>query len=447
MKSDVRTRILVTLLVALYLVVSFIFYTKAWFYFTQSNGIVIQEKYNWYVIALYVGLLFFLLKNYSAFEVSYAKPKLLIFSQTIASVVAITLVYAIVTIVWERIYWPTAFGFFLLAQIVFNVAWSYIADALWFKLHAPLKTFILYENEGDLTRIDAVYGFTRKFRIMEAIVVKDLSLEEIAKRIQGAQVLFVVGVANDLREKLMQFALEHSIEGFFQPEMQDIVQSGAQQIHNFGSPLIGIDRTVPDPVYMVVKRFFAFFLALILIILLSPVMLVAAIAIRITDPMGPVIFTQQRMGRGMKPFTCYKLRTMSTAAPHDCPASEMDACSYLTPLGSFLRETSIDELPQLFNILKGDMCFIGPRPLALTEKELIAHRGTLGIYQLYPGISGLAQVSGRNAVNDTEKLFFDYEYLLKISVLLDIKIFFRTVLFVIMRQGIYVKKGKGEKRS
>ena len=173
---------------------------------------------------------------------------------------------------------------------------------------------------------------------------------------------------------------------------------------------------------------------------MSPILIGAALAIRIFDPTGPVIFTQQRMGRNLKPFTCYKFRTMSVKAPHDCHPRDFDAKAFLSPLGSFLRESSIDELPQIFNILKGDMCFIGPRPVPLTEKELMAHRAAIGVYRLYPGISGLAQVSGRNAVNDAEKLLFDYEYLEKFSPLLDIKIFFKTVLFVLMRNGVYVKK-------
>ena len=111
---------------------------------------------------------------------------------------------------------------------------------------------------------------------------------------------------------------------------------------------------------------------------------------------------------------------MSVKAPHDCHPRDFDAKAFLTPLGSFLRESSIDELLQIFNILKGDMCFIGPRPVQLTEKELITHRATIGIYQLYPGISGLDQVSGRNTVNDAAKLLFDYEYLEKFSPLLEV---------------------------
>ncbi len=442
MKSDDKTRILMTALIVLYLVVSFLFYTKAWFSFIETNGVIIHDKYHWYVVILYIVLLAFLLRIYAAFRVSYVKPKLLIFSQTVANLVAITLVYALVSIVWGRFFFPTAFITLLFVQILFNIAWSYLADALWFRFHAPLKTTIIYENEADLERIDAIYCFTRKFSILKTFCVRGHTLEELIGALDGVEALFVVGVKEEWRNALMLTALEKSIEGFFQPQIHDIVQSGARQIHSFGTPLMGVSVTAPDPIYMVVKRLIAFLMALMLIIVLSPVMLIAAIAIRVTDPTGPVIFTQQRMGRGMKPFTCYKFRTMSTAAPPDCHPRDFDAKSFLTPLGSFLRETSIDELPQLFNILKGDMCFIGPRPIQLTEKELIAHREILGIYQLYPGISGLAQVSGRNAVNDTEKLFFDYEYLLKISILLDIKIFFSTVLFVLMHEGVYVKKGK-----
>ncbi len=440
MKKAPKTRILIAFLCALYLVAAFGFYLLAWEGFCSGNAITVQEKYGWFVAVFYLGLTLFLLRTYSAFKVSYFKPRRLIFSQTIANVVAIFLVYFSVSLVWEKFYNPLAFVVLLFGQILFNIFWSYLADALWFRIHSPLKTYILYEDKESLARLDAIYSFTRKFTVVGEISVTGKTFDDLLKEITGAEALFVVGIAEDLRNKLMLLSLEKGIEGFFQPEIHDIIQSGATQVHSFGTPLMGVALPTPDPIYMVLKRVCAFFLSLSLLILLSPILIATALAIRIFDPTGPVIFTQQRMGHNMKPFTCYKFRTMSTKAPHDCHPRDFDAKSFLTPLGKFLRESSIDELPQIFNILKGDMCFIGPRPVPLTEETLIAHRGMLGIYSLYPGISGLAQVSGRNAVNDAEKLFFDYEYLLKISPLFDIKIFFKTVLFVLMRQGVYVKK-------
>lgn len=445
MQSDAKTRALMSVLIIGYFIATLVLFVFAWFAFLENNGIVIYDKYNWYVTALYLVLTAFLDRTYSAFRVSYLKPRRLIFSQQVASFVAVFLVYALVSAVWAVLLSPMPFIVLLLAQTLVNVLWSYAADALWFHFHAPLRAYVLYRNKDDLVRLSEIYRFTRKFHVVKELAVAPDSVTQVLAETPDAQALFVVGVSEEIRNRLMMHCLEHSVEGFFQPGIQDIIQAGAKQIHSFGTPLMGVGVPTPDPLYMIVKRILAFFFALVLLILVSPILIGAALAIRVFDPTGPVIFTQQRMGRNLKPFTCYKFRTMSVKAPHDCHPRDFDAKAFLSPLGSFLRESSIDELPQIFNILKGDMCFIGPRPVPLTEKELIALRATIGVYRLYPGISGLAQVSGRNAVNDAEKLFFDYEYLEKFSPLLDIKIFFKTVLFVLMQTGVYVKKtGKKE---
>lgn len=440
MHSDAKTRALMSGLILGYLAVTGLLFVFAWLAFLNNNGVVVHEKYNWYVTALYLFLTIFLDRTYSAFRVSYLKPRHLIFSQQVASFVAVFLVYAIVSAVWAVLLSPVPFLLLLLAQTLVNVLWSYAADALLFHFHAPLRTYVLYGNKDDLVRLSEIYRFTRKFHVVKELAVTPDTVTQVLAETPDAQALFVVGVSEEIRNRLMMYCLEHSIEGFFQPEIQDNIQVGAKQVYSFGIPLMGVGVPMPDPFYMIVKRVLAFFFALIFLVLVSPILIGAALAIRVFDPTGPVIFTQQRMGRNLKPFTCYKFRTMSVMAPHDCPALAMDANSYLSPLGRFLRESSIDELPQILNILKGDMCFIGPRPLAMTESKLISQRKLLGIYQLYPGISGLAQVSGRNAVNDAEKVTFDYEYLVKFSPLLDIKIFFKTVLFVLMRNGVYVKK-------
>lgn len=440
MQSDAKTRALMSVLIISYFIATGVLFAFAWFAFLENNGIVIYDKYNWYVTALYLVLTAFLDRIYSVFRVSYLKPRRLIFSQQVASFVAVFLVYALVSAVWAVLLSPMPFIVLLLAQTLVNVLWSYAADALWFHLHAPLRTYVLYRNKDDLVRLSEIYRFTRKFHVVKELAVTPDIVTQVLAEAPDAQALFVVGASEEIRNRLMMHCLEHSIEGFFQPEIQDIIQAGAKQIHLFGIPLMGVGVPTPDPFYMIVKRILAFFFALIFLVLVSPILIGAALAIRIFDPTGPVIFTQQRMGRNLKPFTCYKFRTMSVKAPHDCHQRDFDAKAFVTPLGSFLRESSIDELPQVFNILKGDMCFIGPRPIQLTEKELIAHRATIGIYQLYPGISGLAQVSGRNTVNDAAKLLFDYEYLEKFSPLLDIKIVFKTVLFVLTRSGVYAKK-------
>lgn len=196
----------------------------------------------------------------------------------------------------------------------------------------------------------------------------------------------------------------------------------------------GYTLTRAQRVYNHIKRVLDIFLALIAVIILSPVLTICAIAIK-CDSKGPAIFKQNRIGRGGKAFRVYKFRTMRTDAPSNVATSEMkDANSYITKVGTFLRKTSLDELPQFFNVLKGDMSLIGPRPLVETETEIHEKRKQCGIYSLRPGVTGLAQVSGRDLVSIDEKVQYDREYLETFSLFTDIKIIFRTVGVVLFHK-------------
>lgn len=182
-----------------------------------------------------------------------------------------------------------------------------------------------------------------------------------------------------------------------------------------------------------IKRILDFVFAVILLILLSPVMILSAIAIKLEDPKGPVLFKQKRPGKHAKIFTVYKFRTMRVETEKDGrPLSNMER---ITKVGAFLRKTSIDELPQLFNIIRGEMSFIGPRPLLVqyldyyTPEQMRRHEVT-------PGISGWAQVNGRNTITWEEKFKYDLWYVDNISFLVDLKIFAKTIYKVLKREGI-----------
>ncbi len=150
----------------------------------------------------------------------------------------------------------------------------------------------------------------------------------------------------------------------------------------------------------------------------------------------PVFFAQVRMGRGLEPFVLYKFRTMSRAAPHDAPTATLAADRYITPLGAFLRRHSLDELPQLYNVLRGDMSLLGPRPVVLRESELILRRTAAGVYDVRPGMSGLAQVRGRDLLSDAEKTACDREYVRTLSLGRDIRLLASTVAAVLSRRGV-----------
>lgn len=195
--------------------------------------------------------------------------------------------------------------------------------------------------------------------------------------------------------------------------------------------------------YKFLKRFFDLITSFLAIIILFPIFLITAIAIKI-DSKGPVLFKQKRVGKNGKIFTCYKFRSMKEDAPHECATSLLNDTKKdpYTKVGKVIRKLSIDELPQLFCVLFNTMSVIGYRPLIISEEKCNDMRMRLGVFDMKPGISGYAQVCGRDDVHYKNKALLDAEYVKKASLWFDIKIFFKTIKVVLCRTGNHVKKNK-----
>jgi len=190
------------------------------------------------------------------------------------------------------------------------------------------------------------------------------------------------------------------------------------------------------------KRIFDFFLALFGVIMLLLPMLFISLAIKFTSK-GPVFFKQKRVGRKKRLFMCLKFRTMRIDTPKDVPTHLLENPEqWITRVGKFLRKTSLDELPQIFNILSGKMSVVGPRPALYNQDDLVAERDKYGANAVRPGLTGLAQISGRDELPIPIKAKYDGEYVKKLSFFFDIAIFFRTIKKVIKREG--VKEGRTE---
>ncbi len=183
------------------------------------------------------------------------------------------------------------------------------------------------------------------------------------------------------------------------------------------------------------KRIFDFTVSLVLIIALLPVFAVLSLIVLI-DSGHPVIFKQYRVGKDNKLFYVYKFRTMKVDTRNTSTEDLKEADECITKSGRILRKTSLDELPQLFNVLTGKMSFVGPRPLIPEEKEIRNLRKEYGVYSVRPGITGWAQVNGRDMLSVKEKALFDKEYVEKQSFMFDIKILFKTVAVVLKRENI-----------
>ncbi|MDU6115831.1 MAG: sugar transferase [Paeniclostridium sordellii] len=187
--------------------------------------------------------------------------------------------------------------------------------------------------------------------------------------------------------------------------------------------------------YAMTKRCIDIVISLLGIIILSPIFLITAMLIKL-ESKGPIIFKQLRAGKNSEPFYIYKFRSMRINAPNVSTNDFKDADAFITKTGKFIRKTSIDELPQLFNILKGNMSIVGPRPVILKEKDLIRLRQEYNVDSLLPGITGWAQINGRDNIGDEEKVKYDYEYLTRRSLRLDVYIILMTAFKVIRRSDI-----------
>jgi O-antigen biosynthesis protein WbqP len=199
--------------------------------------------------------------------------------------------------------------------------------------------------------------------------------------------------------------------------------------------------------YPRIKRVLDFTVALLMLIALFPFMVLIAIAIRVNSP-GPALFRQERSGLHRKHFMIYKFRTMRTDAPKDQPTHLLkDPAAYITPVGRFLRRSSLDELPQLLNIIKGEMAVVGPRPALWNQFDLIAERDKYGANDVRPGLTGWAQINGRDELPIDVKARLDGEYVRRMSFGFDVRCVLGTVLKVLRSDGVVEGTQSGKTKA
>ena len=189
--------------------------------------------------------------------------------------------------------------------------------------------------------------------------------------------------------------------------------------------------------YLAVRSVIDRILAVLALVLLSPLFLAVSLAQKISAPDEPIFFLQKRVGKGAHCFNIIKFRTMKSSAPKNVATGDLENPQmYISKVGRFLRDTSIDELPQLVNVVRGEMSLIGPRPLVYTEREIRFLRRWYGVYQVTPGITGWAQINGRDTVDVYDKVYFDREYVQNVIQNFDMKVIWRSIQVVLGRKGV-----------
>ena len=408
------------------------------FRYGKLNGIQdVGFRYNYIVAGGFAILVAFFNRTYNSYLFGYCRIRTLAFAQILSQLFSLTIIFFGVSLGWNQWKAPWWFLILFIVYILMDCEFSYFGNWYYFHLNPPRKTLLIYRNNRDRRRFGSITGkpTERLYQIVKEIKF-DGTFEEIKPELNdGYEAVFVAGVNSRCRNGILKYCEDMGIRGFFLPHVGDVIMQGAQHIQAFDTPVMMVRRKTLRPEYRVVKRLADFLFSLIGLILLSPIFLITAIAIKCYDR-GPVFYKQTRLTKDSKEFKIIKFRSMRVDAEKDGVArlSTGENDDRITPIGKIVRKCRLDELPQLINILKGEMSIVGPRP----ERPEIAEEYYKHIpdfrlrLQVKAGLTGYAQVYGKYSSDPYEKLEFDLMYINNMSILTDIELMFATasILFL-----------------
>ncbi len=392
------------------------------------------ELGNYLLFAVFVALYYAFVKVYGGFMVGTAQVHDLIFSQIIAIGFQQAILYVIFSLLSYRMVSPLPFFIMFVLFSAVASLWCVAVDAIYFKLHAPRKTVVVFENVDSYLSLKGIRSMDKRFTVVRTFNSDKTSLSELFEQIKSVEAVFLCGVPSDYRNEVVKYCIAHNKIAYVKPKISDTIIRGGRTIQLMNVPVYRCKRSDTSLIYQLIKRFFDIVLSLIAIIISSPFMLMTAIAIKAYDK-GPVFYKQTRLTTNAREFQVIKFRSMIQDAEKDGVARlASDSDDRITPVGKIIRKLRIDELPQLFNILKGDMSFVGPRPerpeiAAEYEKDMPEFALRL---QVKAGLTGYAQVYGKYNTPPYDKVQMDLMYIANQNILEDIKLMLITfkILFI-----------------
>ncbi len=409
-------------------------YVYAWLeiyypYLAQFGKVNFYSRGHLLIVGIYFVLLFFFENTYGGLKIGYFKPLEVYFSQVFSLLAVNVISYIQIALLRNWIVPAAPILGVTLVQIVISGIWTYVCDTFYRKFFPPREMLLIYGERS----IDDILGkfATRKdkYKIKRCMNIKEgiAAIEEEVQKGYDAIVLWDIPTMD--RNKLLKFCYGKSIRVYMMPKIPDVLVQGSEKLHLFDTPIFLTREYSLRVEQRALKRLIDIVCALLLVMITSPLMLAAAAAIKVYDG-GPVLYKQIRCTKDRKEFYIMKFRSMRVDAEKDGVArlaAKND--SRITPIGKFIRAVRIDELPQLFNILKGEMSFIGPRP---ERPEIIAQYVEempefVFRMKVKAGLAGYAQVYGKYNTTPYDKLKLDLAYIENYTVWLDIKLMLLTL--------------------
>lgn len=403
---------------------------------TMYLSISFYRKGNYVLLALYGILLFFFSNMYGSLKIGQLRRIEVLLSQYLSLFLTNIVVYVIISLLAFRFVSPVWMLGTMLAEMVVSSVWNVIIIHFYNIIFQPWKILLIY---GERSAVDLVYKVeTRrdKYAIYDAVNI-DEGIDAIAEKMKDFQAVIIGDISAVKRNDILKYCYAHKMRAYVIPKLSDIILMGADQIHVFDTPFLlsrGYTLSFDQRFW---KRLVDLVISVPLTVLTSPVMLLTAAAIKLYDG-GPILYKQVRCTRYEKEFEIYKFRSMIVDAESDGVAklaAEHD--SRITPVGKVIRAIRVDELPQLFNIIKGDMSFVGPRPeRPEIMREYCAEMPEFKFRtRVKAGLTGFAQVYGKYNTTPYDKLKLDLFYIENYSLWMDIKLILMTVKTVLTKDA------------
>ena len=395
---------------------------------------------GWSRTGLLIGVVFCTLymtygRIYDSFLISLVRITELVYSQALSLIMSDGLYYVVLCLMQRRLapLWPIAALFAV--QLLISVLWCVCAHRWYFALFPAKQTAVIHDRGRDVGDLISTYGLRKKFDVKRTVTLEECLAGDFCV-LDGMQTVFLCGISSHDRNLILKQCVERGITVYVLPKIGDIIMSGAKQMHLFHLPFLRVGRYDPVPEYLFFKRLFDILVSACALILLSPLMLAVGFAIRRDG--GPALYRQCRLTKDGKRFDVLKFRSMRVDAEKDGVARLASAHDdRITPIGHVIRKCRIDELPQLINILKGDMSIVGPRPerpeiAAQYQQELPEFSLRL---QAKAGLTGFAQVYGKYNTTPYDKLQMDLMYIANPSFWEDIRIIFATIKILFLPES------------
>ena len=417
----------------IFMTIGYIFVWYNSYYEVISWRLKYTLKGYWLIIALYFMLLIFFTYTYGGTKIGYLKSMDVFFSQVFSVAIVNVITYIQISLMSMMMVDVRPMLLLFAFQIAVSGGWTWVCQRVYQKVFPPREMLLVYGERPIRDILDKFDTRPDKYNIVKCMNVSE-GVENIIEECQngyGAVVLW--DIPAKVRNDLMKFCYGRSIRVYMMPKITDVLVKGADPIHLFDTPIYLTREYALTVEQRIAKRLIDLICALLLVVIASPFMLITAICIKAYDG-GPVFYKQTRCTRGGREFQILKFRSMKVDAEKDGVArlaSKND--SRITPIGKFIRACRIDELPQLFNIIKGDMSFVGPRPERpeiieqyMEEMPEFAFR-----MKVKAGLAGYAQVYGKYNTTPYDKLKLDLFYIENYSVWMDLKLMMLTLKIVL----------------